>query len=42
MYFPYLSIYLSLYLSQVKREVDLFLKGGLHSAGLLGDTMLRR
>ena len=29
-------------LLQVKREVDVFLKGGLHSAGLVGDAMLRR
>ena len=29
-------------LLQIKREVGSFLKSGLHSAGLVGDTMLRR
>ena len=38
----WLPMAIDVLLVQVKREMDVFLKGGLHSAALVGETMLRR
>jgi len=38
----WLPVAVDVLLAQVKREMDMFLKSGLHSAALVGETMLRR